>query len=388
MISVVRAGVTALAFFVAGTGAAIAEGELPPCPESTDDQLNAVRYYYEQTEGPINEAAVNDANILEAVCADRFITMYQLADTWFLLLSRSDLSLEEQGTIANRALDILIKADAAPAVPHDYERAREIRERIVDAAVLYADAGGPPGPFFTEDGTFAACSMSWWNVSQNLWYAYRDEWTGSARPNFIANLSRSCADKQGSPVHKWYGELRVEQARQASDPAEALALMEDARAAYLVYTGDDHEGLDWGLEQQQAFDAEYRLMKFHALAGETRLPREAWFTPENLESGDTYIAIALAANDIWGPHYTFKDNVATKDEFAVQIRAYREFVQSLHDEAVAAGPPARQVLFESLRDHATGKLRTAETKDYLFQVDSLWSWTDPGTLMPGTSQEQ
>lgn len=372
-----KAWFLAPAFFVATAGMAMAEEDLPPCPENPETHIGSVRGYFEQKDGPVNEAAINDANLLEVVCADQFITMYQLADTWYQLLLRTGFTLEQQGTIANRAFGILVQADAAPFVAHDYQLAGDVRTRIVDAAVQYADAGGPPGPFLTEGGTFGSCENHWGTITQSLWYAYRDEWTGTARPALIANASQSCTNEPRRYVHRWFGALRAEQARRESDPVKALALMEEARAAYLLYTGADDEAAGWGLDEDETVVAEYGVMKFLASYSQPRLPREDWFKPENIENGAARIAIAQQANDLWGPHYSLSGDVATKDEFAAQVRGYSEFVRAAKSEADAAGPEAQLTLYEALRDHAGGTLRTPETKDYKFPVQSLYSWTEP-----------
>ncbi|WP_084419998.1 hypothetical protein [Henriciella litoralis] len=375
-----RAGLFALAITtgLVGKTAADESEQIPPCPENALAHVNTVRSYFEKKDEPLNEAAVADANIIERLCSDQFITMYELADTWYQLLSRTDLTLEQQGQIANRALNILLNADKAERAPHNYDAARETRKRIMSAAIVYAEAGGPRESYFNEGGTFGSCENHWGNVTQTLWYDYKKDWSGEIPPILIANASLSCKDKPGLYAHRYFGELRSEQAARLDDPAAQLVLLKDAEAAFnLYYSSDSGEMRSWDDSVKSEFDKQYDAARLGVATDQPPLPQSEWFLPENIENGNTRIAIALKANELWGPHYSLANDIATEAEFKAQLTAYNSFVSSTFKEAKAAGPAAQTVLYEALRDHANGPLRTPETADYKFPTDALWSWTDP-----------
>lgn len=379
-----RVVIAALGFLVCTIGTARAEGESSPaaCPEDALGHVSAVRGYFEQREGPINADAVADANLLEALCADQFITMYQLADTWYQLLFRTDLSLDEQGTIANRALTILVNADKAPFVPHNYEEAGVIRKRVVDTAIGYAEAGGPREPFFVEGGEFGSCDNAWGNITQTLWYAYRDDWKGEVTPILIANASLSCKDKPRLNVHDYFAALRAEQARREPDPVKALALMEEARAANLLYAGSNSD-----TDKQAKFDREYNAMALALRSEENVLSDAEIFSAANVGTDRALLDLAWKINQVWQPVERLEDGTAVAGAIKARLEGYYERVQQLEAVAKAQGIDAQRLLFKVLKGHAEKVYRTRETADLTDPLRMIWAARDPDGAEPLTNPE-
>ncbi len=380
-VSAVAIGLLVLCF--SGAGAETPPDAPPECPKDATGYAGQIKQLF-KTEIPISDETLQNANALENLCGTDFFVLYSLADAWYELLLRDGATLEQQTQIANRGFGLLLKAENLPYVNHNYDVAVSLRQKIVNAVVQFADAGGSFEPYLSEGAQIPACDNSWSNVSQNIWYAYKSEWTGDARPALITNVSRSCGDQPRLWSHVYFAQLRIGQADRETDPTKKLALMDEAREVLAAYTGDDRHGLNWDTADQDAFDRDYEFAAFAVAASRPRLARKDWFKPENLQSGATRQAIALTANELWGPHYTLKEGVATKDEFAAQYRGYSAFVSDAYEEAKATGREAQTVLFEALRDHASGKLRTAESKDRPMAFGALYVWTDPDYVPPVT----
>ena len=357
-------------------GATSPAGKTAPCPANSEAYAVTIKTLF-QDKGAINQTAIDDANLLEAVCPDEVVTLYALADAWYELLRREDLGLQDQGSVANRAVDLVIKAGDLPQVPVNFQAVSELRQRVVDSAITMAEAGGPKPAYFEPDGKFPSCDNSWGNVSQNLWYKYKREWTVNIAPILIENMSRSCAGTPYLYVHEWFAELRRAQAERETDANKMLAMMDDAKEAYSQRAGPSRDGKWLKDKELAAFESQYELIQLRAFATRPPLPRKEWFKPKNLQNGMTRLAIALELNRIWGPHYSLASDVATKEQFGTQLRAYNTFVRDTYDEAVKASPEAHRVLYETLRDHGRGGLRTLETQTYKMSMEAPWSWTEP-----------
>lgn len=356
---------------------ASARQQTPACPENAIGHVSAVRALFEKKDEPVNQQAVDNANILAIICESQFITMYQLADAWYQLLFRDDLSLDQQGTVANRAVGLLMKADHLPPVAHNYEVSASMRDKLMRAAIKYAEAGGPGDPYFSEGGRFDACKMSWSNVVQTLWYEHKNSWTSKTIPVFIENASKSCTETTSFYGHIYFAQMRTQEALRETDPVQALTLINDARDTYMMYANGRAKAYEWEASDQARFFGQYDKIAMNAAAASAPLPRSDWFTPDNLGSGASRLAIALAANNAWGEHHGIVENVSTGAQYRAQMEAYRAFVTEVFSDANAAGPEAVTVLRDALENHAKGQLRTDKTAGYKSPPDFMWNWIKP-----------
>lgn len=366
----------ALCITLVGTAAAEENGELPPCPENSQQYATQIKTLF-TTQSPISDDALNDAKLLRVVCADEFVTMYELSDAWYQLSQRPELGLEDKGNTANIALAILIEAANAPFVEHNYEAASEFRDKVVSAVVTYIDLGGPVPAYLEPGADFGSCDNYWGNSTQTLWYDYKKEWTGTARPMMIQNASLSCRDKPRNYAHRWFGELRLAQAVAEADPDKAFELAKDARAAFALSAGDDMKADSWSSIDQPGFERTYNQLALATRANAVLLSDEAIFAAENVATEKALYDLAWKVNDAWPPLARDEAGSAVEGAVTARLTAYYERVKALETLAQAESLEARQLLFDVLKGHAEKTYRTRATVDEADPPQVIWAARDP-----------